>query len=66
MPILLLQKPARKSKVKDHITCLERRLKTWQEGELNELLREGKTIQQRISKASPPFNNDKIFRSFAK
>ena len=27
MPILLLQKPARKSKVKDHITCLGR-LKT--------------------------------------
>ena len=66
MPILLLQKPARKSKVKDHITCLERRLKTWQEGELNELLREGRTIQQRISNASPAFNNDKISRSFAK
>ena len=29
MPILLLQKPARKSKAKDHITCLERRLDTW-------------------------------------
>ena len=44
MPILLLQKPARKSKAKDHISCLERRLDTWQIGNLNELLREGRTI----------------------
>ena len=29
MPILLLQKPARKSKAKYHITCLERQLSTW-------------------------------------
>ena len=64
MPILLLQKPARKSKAKDHITYLER-LETWQEGDLNELLREGRTIQQRLSKASPPFNKKKIPRSFA-
>ena len=65
MPILLLQKPARKSKAKDHITCLERRLDTWREGDLNELLREGRTIQQRISKTSPSFNNEQISRSFA-
>ena len=65
MPILLLQKPARKSKAKDHITRLERRLDTWREGDLNELLREGRTIQQRISKTSPSFNNEQISRSFA-
>ena len=65
MPILLLQMPARKSKAKDHITYLERRLETWQEGDLNELLREGRTIQQRLSKASPPFKKEKISRSFA-
>ena len=55
MPIPLLQKPAHKSKAKDHITCLERRLDTWREGDLNELLREGRTIQQCISKTSPSF-----------
>ena len=65
MPILLLQKPARKSKAKDHIAYLERRLETWQEGDLNELLREGRTIQQCLSKASPLFNKAKIPRSFA-
>ena len=65
MPILLLQKPARKSKAKDHITCLERRLNTWREGDLNELLREGRTIQQRISKTSPSFNTEQTSRSFA-
>jgi len=50
---------ARKSKAEDHITYLERRLETWQEGDLNELLGEGRTIQQRLSKASPPFNKEK-------
>lgn len=65
MPILLLQKPARKSKAKDHITCLECRLDTWREGDLNELLREGRTIQQCISKTSPSFNNEQTSHSFA-
>ena len=50
MPILLLQKPSKRSKTKDHIRCLQRRLISWKDGNLNELLREGKTIQQRIPK----------------
>ena len=29
MPSLLLQKPHRTSKAKDHVGCLERRMKTW-------------------------------------
>lgn len=32
MPILLLQKPSRSSKNRDHISCLERRLPLWSEG----------------------------------
>ena len=56
MPILLLQKPARKSKPKDHTMCLERRLCSWKEGDFEDLLREGRTIQQHISKVSPPYN----------
>ena len=48
MPLLLLQKPTRKSKAKDHITCLEGQLSTWVEGDLNELLMEGRTIQEPI------------------
>ena len=50
---LLLQKPARKSKAEDHITCLERRLSTWVEGDLNELLMEGRTIQEPIPGVLP-------------
>ena len=45
LPILLLQKPQRRSKAKEHITCLERRLRAWREGNLNDLVLEGRTIQ---------------------
>ena len=65
MPLLLLQKPTRKSKAKEHITCLERRLDTWRNGDLNELLREGRTIQQRISRSTPVLDNKRLSRSFA-
>lgn len=65
MPLLLLQKPARTSKLKDHIRCLERRLDTWRIGDLNELLKEGRTIQQRMSKSTQNFDNERLSRSFA-
>ena len=37
-------------KPKDHATCLETRLKLWKEGGLNEMVLEGRTIQNRLSK----------------
>ena len=49
-PILLLQKPHQRSKTKDHISCLERRLKFWKEGDFLELVNEGKALQQRLPK----------------
>ena len=49
MPLLLLQKPHITSKSKEHVQCLERRLKQWKEGDINGLVREGQTIQQRLS-----------------
>ena len=45
MPALLLQKPPQSSKSKDHHAALERRLKLWEEGKIEELLYEGQTIQ---------------------
>ncbi len=45
MPILLLKKPSPKSKARDHSACLERRLKTWLDGDLQDLLREGRIHQ---------------------
>ena len=44
LPILLLQKPRRASKKKEHITCLERRLKIWKVGGLGKLVLEGRAI----------------------
>ena len=34
MPSLLLQKPSQKSKSKDHLRVLERRLELWESGEV--------------------------------
>ena len=48
MPALLLQKPHSKSKPKEHVTHLERRLAIWTNGEFHELLAEGHTIQQNL------------------
>ena len=45
MPSLLLQKPTKNSKAKEHNTALGRRLQLWQEGNLASLLKEGETIQ---------------------
>ena len=65
MPILLLQRPARKMRSKDLNSCLERRLTTWREGDMKELLREGRTIQQRLPKITSFTKNDRFARSFA-
>ena len=47
MPVLLLQKPSKSSKSKYHHAHLERRLKLWEEGKIEELLYEGQTMQER-------------------
>ena len=65
LPILLLQKPSRTSKTKQHITLLERRLRLWSNGDLDELVREGRTIQQRLPKNGPTKANSNIARSFS-
>ena len=43
-----LQKRSQKSKTKDHKECLARRLALWKNGDLDQLIREGRMIQQRI------------------
>ena len=52
MPALLLQKPHQSSKAKDHVICLEYRMKAWYEGDIEQLLHKGRTIQSRFSLAS--------------
>ena len=49
MPVLLLQKLSKSSKVKDHLQELERRIKLWDEGNVERPLYEYMTIQQRLT-----------------
>ena len=65
LPILLLQKPSKASKAKEHATCLERRLRSWKEGNLNELLLEGRTIQSRLIKTSTLKSTQSVARFFS-
>ena len=48
MPALLLQKPGKSSKAKYHLQALERHIKWWDEDNIEGLLYEGMTIQQRL------------------
>ena len=47
---LLLQKPAPTSKSRDHVRYLQKRILLWRTGKLDELLSEGRAIQNRFSK----------------
>ncbi len=68
MPALLLQKPSSKSKAKEHTSHLERRLKLWTEGKLDDLLHEGDTIQQKLiyHQSSRHKGEDQTARIFSK
>ena len=67
MPVLLLQKPTRKSTSKQHKLYLSKRLKLWCEGRFEELVKEGRQIQnkmkQNVRKDETP---EKTAKSFAK
>ena len=54
MPSLLLQKPSRKSKSKDHLKPLENRTKLWNAAEIMELLKEAETIQKDLRVPNKP------------
>ena len=48
MSVLVLQKPAPKAKSKELSTCLERRLNSWTEADINSLILEGRQLQNRL------------------
>ena len=48
---LMLQKPSRKSKAKDHVKYLSTRLEKWSKGDLKGLMSEGKEIQKRLARS---------------
>ena len=62
MCTLLLQKPSRTSKSKDHKYCVERRLASWSAGDLEDLLNEGMTIQQRLKRMKSKQHNDETIK----
>ena len=51
-PILMLQKTSFTSKSKDNVRTLKRRLNQWKDGQIEKLLVESKTIQERLFKGS--------------
>ena len=57
LPSLLLQRPHPKSKDKENISCLERRLNEWSDGHLSILFDECKQIQSRL-RPSRPYESD--------
>ena len=52
MTCLLLQKPSKDSKSKEHTKVLERRLQLWTDGRLAELLKVGETIQNSLKQVN--------------
>ena len=48
---LMLQKPSSKSKAKDHSKYLEKRLKYWNEGDLDRVLSENREIQKKLRRS---------------
>ena len=51
MPVLLLQRPYAKSKDRDHIEHLTRRLSLWNKGDIDNLVSEGRTLQHQFLKS---------------
>ena len=63
LPALLLQKPSSNSKAKDHCKKLEERLSMWKNGEITNLIKEGRLIQEhlKLSKRCATEDKAKIF-----
>ena len=66
MQMLLLQKPSKRSKAKDHISHLKRRLELWKQGNIEALVQEGECIQKPLVNKPRPSDNDAIARNFGR
>ena len=66
MQTLLLQKPSQKSKARDHVSHLKRRLEMWKEGNIQALLQEGRCIQRYLTKRPRPSDDEAIARNFGR
>ena len=66
MPALLLQKPSRTSRAKDHSTHLERRLHLWKNGSFEELVREARVSQNHLNTLNIRTGEENRPQKFAK
>ena len=68
MSVLLLQRPFRSSKGMNHSVCLEKRMLTWQKGNIRNLLEEGRALQSHLPKSYPSdrTNPNNLARTFSK
>ena len=64
MPALLLQKCNPRMKTSEVKKCLERRIEMWKKGQIDELVNEGKVLQQRAVNLSRK-DDDEVARRFA-
>ena len=64
--VLLLQKPSRKSKSKEHVTHLQRRLNLWHKGDIQSLLEEGRCIQKYLHTSPRPSDDQVVARTFSR
>ena len=62
LPSLVLQKPFRASKSKDHIACIERRMGHWRAGNFEAILEEGRAIQGRLTRCENRRGDDNARR----
>ena len=64
MPSLLLQKPSKTSKAKDHTKAFERRMELWWNGDINALVFEAETIQNRMKTVNSARDISQISKQF--
>ena len=64
MPSLILQKPSRNSKAKDHSEALRQRMTLWQSGDLLQLFKEAETIQKGLKDSTKPKSTAQLSKKF--
>ena len=64
MSSLLLRKPSKASKVKDHLKALKRKIDLWSNGKIEELLFKGETIQPRLHHINTPKSIGELSKKF--
>ena len=64
--VVVLQKPHAKSKSRDHIQCVQRRLELWKMGRFDDLVREGRTLQCRLNHSLRSIPDVQVARVFSR